>query len=210
MFNDIQPIVLFGYAASIIVAVSLMMSSIVKLRIINLFGAVLFSCYGFIIKAYPVFMLNGFIALVDIYYLIQIFGEKEYFRILEVKTNSEYLKYFLKFHEREITKFIPNFTFEPNDKYHVMFVLRDTVPAGLVCSEYLDNDCIYMKLDYAIPGYRDFKMGKSVFHEILKEKKIKKIYSDPGNRKHEQYLKRMGFVKSSFDSKPAYCLDILT
>ncbi|MBI5731244.1 MAG: hypothetical protein HY963_08910 [Ignavibacteriales bacterium] len=210
MFNSIQPIVLFGYAATIIIAVSLMMSSIVKLRTINLFGAMLFSSYGFIIKAYPVFLLNGFITLVDVYYLLQIFGEKEYFRILEVGTNSEYLRYFLNFHEKEITKFIPNFTFEPNEKYHVMFVLRDTVPAGLVCSEYLDNDCIYMKLDYAIPGYRDLKIGKYVFQEILKEKKIKKIYSDTGNKKHEQYLKRMGFVKSSLDSKPVYCLDILS
>lgn len=210
MFNNIQPIVLFGYIASIFIAVSLTMSSIVKLRIINLCGAVLFSTYGFIIDAYPVFMLNGFIALVDIYYLFQIFGAKEYFHILEVKTNSEYLKYFLKFNEKEISKFIPNFVYEPNDKYHVMFVLRDTVPAGLVCSEYLDNDCIYMKLDYAIPGYRDFKIGKYVFQEILKEKKIKKIYSDPGNKKHEKYLKRMGFVKSTLDSKPVYCLNILT
>jgi len=208
MFNNIQPIVLFGYAASVIIAVSLMMSSIVKLRTINLFGAMLFSSYGFIIKAYPVFLLNGFITLVDVYYLLQIFGEKEYFRILEVKTNSEYLTYFLKFHKREITKFIPDFIFEPNDKYHVMFVLRDTVPAGLVCSEYLDDDCIYMKLDYAIPGYRDLKIGKYVFQEILKKKKVKKIYSDSGNKKHEQYLRRMGFVKSSLDSKPVYCLDI--
>lgn len=208
MFNNIQPIVLFGYSASIIIAVSLMMSSIVKLRTVNLFGALFFSSYGLIIKAYPVFLLNGFITLVDVYYLLQIFGEKEYFRILEVGANTDYLKYFLKFHEREITKFIPNFKFEPNDKYHVMFVLRDTVPAGLVCSEYLDNDCIYMKLDYAIPGYRDFKIGKYVFKEILKDKKIKKIYSDTGNKKHEQYLKRMGFVKSSLDSKPVYCLDI--
>ncbi len=209
MFTNIQPIVFFGYAASVVIAVSLTMSSIVKLRTVNLFGAMLFSIYGLIIKAYPVFLLNGFITLVDVYYLLQIFGEKEYFRILEVGANTEYLKYFLKFHESEITKFIPNFKFEPNDKYHVMFVLRDTIPAGLVCSEYLDDDCIYMKLDYAIPGYRDFKMGKYVFQEILKKKKVKKIYSDSGNKKHEQYLKRMGFVKSSLNSKPVYCLDII-
>jgi len=208
MFNNIQPIVLFGYAASVIIAVSLMMSSIVKLRIINLLGAVLFSSYGLIIKAYPVFILNGFIALIDIYYLLQIFGGKEYFSILEVKTNSEYLKYFLNFHKNDIYKFVPNFVYEPNEKYHVMFVLRDTVPAGLVCSEYLDDDSIYIKLDFAIPGYRDFKMGKYVFKEILKERKVKKIYSDPGNKKHEQYLKRMGFLKSNLDSKPVYCLDV--
>lgn len=199
---------IFGYVASVLVAISLMMSSIVKLRIINLVGAACFSTYGFLIGAYPVFVLNGFIALIDIYYLIQIFGTKEYFRILEVKTNADYLKYFLNFHKNEILKFIPTFNFEPNENYHVMFVLRDTIPAGLVISEYLDDDTIYVKLDYAIPGYRDFKMGKYVFNEIFKQKKVKKIYSDSGNKKHQKYLKKMGFEKCTLNNKELFCMDI--
>lgn len=199
---------IFGYVASVLVAISLMMNSIVKLRIINLVGAACFSTYGFLIGAYPVFVLNGFIALIDIYYLIQIFGTKEYFRILEVKTNADYLKYFLNFHKNEILKFIPTFNFEPNENYHVMFVLRDTIPAGLVISEYLDDDTIYVKLDYAIPGYRDFKMGKYVFNEIFKQKKVKKIYSDPGNEKHQKYLKKMGFEKCMLNNKELFCMDI--
>ncbi|KAF0150826.1 MAG: hypothetical protein FD143_2503 [Ignavibacteria bacterium] len=199
---------IFGYAASVIVAISLMMSSIVKLRIINLIGSSCFSLYGFLIDAMPVFLLNGFIALINIYYLMQIFGAKEYFRILEVKTNSEYLSYFLKFHEKEIQKFIPTFLFEPNENYHVMFVLRDTVPAGVVISEYLDDDLVYMKLDFAIPGYRDFKMGNYVFAEIFKQKKVKRIYSDPGSVKHEAYLRKMGFVKTQVLDKVIYCLEV--
>lgn len=201
-------ITIFGYIGSVLVAVSLMMSSIVKLRIINLMGAMVFSTYGFLIGAYPVGFLNGFIAVVDIYYLAQIFSAKEFFRILEVKPNSEYLDYFLNFYREDIIKFIPTFSFEQKENDHVMFVLRDTVPAGLVCSEYLEDDCIYMKLDYAIPGYRDFKMGKYVFQEILKKKNIKKIYSDAGNKKHEQYLRRMGFIQTTLDSKPVYCLNM--
>jgi hypothetical protein len=199
---------IFGYCATILIAVSLMMSSIVKLRIINLIGAACFSTYGFVIGAYPVFVLNGIITIIDAYYLIQIFSAKEYFRVLEVKTNADYLNYFLKFYEADIKKFIPSFTYEPNNDYHVMFVLRDAVPAGLVISEYLVNDVVYMKLDYAIAGYRDFKMGKYVFAEIFKQRKVKKIYSDSGNTKHEKYLKRMGFVKTTFDNRPAYCLNL--
>lgn len=199
---------IFGYTASAIIAVSLMMSSIVRLRIINLFGATCFSIYGFLIGAYPVFILNGFIAVIDIYYLLQIFGAKEYFRVLEVEATSEYLDYFLKFHAKEINKFIPSFKFEPNDNYHVMFVLRDTIPAGLVISEYLDEGVVYMKIDFAIPGYRDFKMGKYVFAEIFKQKNVKKIYSDPGNKKHEVYLKKMGFVQTEYNSQQLYCLEV--
>ena len=62
---------LLGYMASVFVAVSLMMRSLVKLRVINLVGAVLFTVSGLIIAAYPVAVVNGFIVLVNIYYLQQ-------------------------------------------------------------------------------------------------------------------------------------------
>jgi hypothetical protein len=58
-----------GYIASILVAVSLMMRSIVKLRIINTVGAICFTGYGFAIQAMPVAFINLFIIFVNSYYL---------------------------------------------------------------------------------------------------------------------------------------------
>lgn len=205
-----QLIEIVGYFASALIAISLMMSSIVKLRIINFVGAFIFSTYGFIIGSYPVGILNGFITLVDIYYLSEIFFKKEneYFRVLEVKNNSDYLNYFLQYYEQDIKKFIPSFSFIPCEECHVMFVLRNTIPAGLVISEYSDDDSIHVRLDYAIPGYRDFKMGKYVFNEIFKHKKVKNIYSDPGNEKHESYLRKMGFEKTELNGNTIYQLKV--
>ena len=60
---------IIGYSASALVAISLMMRSIVKLRVINLIGAALFSLYGLLIGAYPVAVLNFTIVLIDLYYL---------------------------------------------------------------------------------------------------------------------------------------------
>lgn len=205
-----ETIQIIGYIGSALIGISLMMSSIVRLRIINFFGASVFSTYGFIIGAYPVGILNGFIVVVDLYYLLEIFLKKkeEYFHVLEVKTNSDYLKYFLNYYEKDIKKFIPSFTFLPCDSCHVMFVLRNTVPAGLVIFEYTDNDSIHVRLDYAIPGYRDFKMGKYVFDEIFKKRKVKTIYSDPGSEKHKSYLRKMGFIKTELGGEPIYHLKV--
>ena len=61
------------------IALSMTMSSILKFRWINLFGALTFSTYGFLIGAWPVGFLNAFIALVDIYYLNS-FIQKRSFR----------------------------------------------------------------------------------------------------------------------------------
>ena len=66
---------LLGYMASVFVAVSLMMRSVTKLRMINLVGAILFTVYGLVIAAYPVAVVNGFIVLVNLYYLQQTWRE---------------------------------------------------------------------------------------------------------------------------------------
>jgi predicted ABC-type sugar transport system permease subunit len=62
---------LLGYSASVFVAISLMMRSVSKLRVINLVGATLFTIYGLMIGALPVAALNFFIVLVNLYYLQQ-------------------------------------------------------------------------------------------------------------------------------------------
>ncbi len=208
MQDTLNYVEIIGYLASVLVAISLMMSAIVKLRIINLIGSLIFTFYGIIISAYPVALVNGFIALVNIYYLIEILSTKEYFDILPVETTSIYLKYFLSFHEKEIKKFIPDFSFQLDAKDKVIFVLRNSVPAGLVCAKDIEIDTLFVNLDYVIPGYRDFKIGKYVYQKFFRENNIKKIYTKPGNKSHQKYLRKMGFTKTSYNSQKAYVLQL--
>ena len=66
-----------GYLASAVVAISLMMANIKKLRWWNLIGAALFVAYGLAIGAIPVALVNFFIVLIDIYYLVKLYKEPE-------------------------------------------------------------------------------------------------------------------------------------
>ena len=84
-----------GYAASIIIAISMTISSIVKFRIVNLVGAATFSLYGFLIGALPVGFMNLFIVMVDLYFLYLIFNKKEVFETLEVRPSNKYLARYL-------------------------------------------------------------------------------------------------------------------
>jgi hypothetical protein len=208
MPGHFQLVEILGYIASALVAVSLMMKAIIKLRIINLIGSVFFTVYGIIIGAYPVACVNGFVAFINIYYLFEIFTAKEYFSILEVKPDSDYLKMFLNYHYEDITKYITTFTLDQVDICNVFFVLRNSVPAGLVCFENRDDNSVFVKLDYVIPGYRDFKTGNFVYNKILKERNIRKIYSSSENKVHQKYLKKMGFKKTELDQKTLYCLEL--
>lgn len=69
-----------GYVASVLIAASLTMTSIVKLRWVNLFGASLFTVYAFIIGAIPVALVNGFISVVYIYFLVKINKQTKAYR----------------------------------------------------------------------------------------------------------------------------------
>jgi len=66
---DMNMVEILGYAASIMVAISLTMKDIIKLRILNFVGCALFTTYGLMIGSWPVVLTNSFIACVNIYFL---------------------------------------------------------------------------------------------------------------------------------------------
>lgn len=66
---DIPFIEWIGYLASILIAISMFMKDIIKLRFINSIGSLCFVIYGVAIKAYPVALLNSIIVFINLYYL---------------------------------------------------------------------------------------------------------------------------------------------
>ena len=194
---------LIGYAASFLVAVSLMMSSVIRLRLINLGGAICFVIYGLFLGAYPIALVNLIIIGINLYYLYQIYSAKEYFTLLEVKHDAEYLARFLQFHAREIQTFRPDFTYLPSEQSLIFFILRDMVPAGLFIADARGGGALWVHLDFVIPGYRDFKIGRFLFEQkaaFFKDRDIRKIYSASGNPAHTHYLRQMGFVPDASDT----------
>lgn len=187
---------LIGYTASLLVAISLMMSNIIQLRIVNLIGSATFSLYGILIGSVPVAAINGFIVLINIYYLTQIYSTVEYFKMLKVTSDSEYLETFLNFYHDQINVFQPGFSASLRDDDLNIFVLRDMIPAGLLMGNLKKNGKLVVKLDFVVPQYRDFKIGTFLFEEnksFFSEKGIKEIVASPGNQKHNEYLEEMGF-----------------
>ncbi|USD42615.1 YgjV family protein [Vibrio sp. SCSIO 43135] len=78
---DMNMVEILGYAASIMVAISLTMKDIVKLRVLNFIGCALFTAYGLMIDAWPVVVTNGFIACVNVYFLAKMQNEKKANRV---------------------------------------------------------------------------------------------------------------------------------
>lgn len=103
---------LFGYIASFFVAISLLMSSFLWLRVLNLIGAVSFVVYGTLLGSIPVVITNGFITIIDIYYLIQMFRPDlngvSYIPIGPDRRNQ--LDDFVAHYLEDILKFFPDFS----------------------------------------------------------------------------------------------------
>ena len=198
MQTDILPWI--GYCASLIVVLSMMMHSVVKFRWINLFGALLFSTYGFLIGAIPVGILNGIIVLVDIYYLVLIYNKKEEFELLEINANCKYLPLFLKFHQARIQKYCPGFSFEPSENTVSFFILRNMSIAGLFLAHRENETILNVKLDYVLPEYKDFKNGKYVYFTLRSkfiEAGFKTVKAAGNNQSYFKYLKKFGFTETN-------------
>ncbi|MGL5634693.1 MAG: YgjV family protein [Sarcina sp.] len=61
-----------GYLASIVVVISLLMTSMGKLRVINSIGCLLFVIYALIVGAYPVALANIVILIINFYNLYKL------------------------------------------------------------------------------------------------------------------------------------------
>ena len=188
-----------GYLASITIAVSMTMSSILKFRWINLFGAVTFSTYGFLIGALPVGFLNAFIAIIDIYYLYSIYSKKEVFEILELRPENRYLIRFLQFHEKDIERFFPGFTYQPELNTVSFFILRNMAVAGVFLAHRKEDHCLSVGLDFVLPEYRDFKNGKYIYLRLCNRfinDGFTKVIAEGKSEKYSQYLRKLGFEKN--------------
>lgn len=187
---------LIGYLGSILVAISLMMKSLLRLRIINLIGALFFTLYGLLLGAYPVAFLNGMIVCIDLYYLVQMWRQKDFFTFLEVSPNGRYLNAFLDFYRDDIQNLIPTFKHNPHDDLLCFFILRNMMPVGLFIAK-VQEDEAHIQLDYVIPNYRDFQVARFLFDDnaaFFRQRGIRRFVSEGGSPVHRRYLERMEFV----------------
>ncbi|MBU1693997.1 MAG: hypothetical protein KKC51_08540 [Verrucomicrobia bacterium] len=187
---------LIGYAGSVIILISLLMKSLVKLRWINLAGSILFSLYGLMIRAWPVFGINAVIVGIDAWFLYQMMRLRDYFDLSPLaEIGAEYFKKFFLYHENDIQSFFPGTPFESLIGAETHMLFRNMLPVGFLAMR-LEGEEARVVADYVVPEYRDFKIGVFVYEikrMYFKEKGIKRFVAESGNVAHRKYLRRNGF-----------------
>ena len=189
-----------GYAASLIILVSLLMTNVFRLRLINGIGSVLFGAYGWMIGSWPVCAINLVIAGIDGWYLLQALRISAFFDLAPAESvGTEYLKRFFLFHERELIKYAPGLTLEELQDACTCLIFRNLLPVGLF--SYRQNGPeADIALDFMIPEYRDFKAGHYLYRTkrmFFKEKGIKRFHAVARHPSHPKYYLRNGFVREA-------------
>lgn len=193
-----------GYIASVLILISLSLSSILRLRMVNLFGALVFSLYGFLIGSLPVGIMNLIIVFTNLYYLRKLYYKKDKFEMLESEDNNEYIRKFLVHYKKDIQKYFPDFKLLTGENKMVLMVLRNMNLAGIFIAQ-KNGDLLEVELDYVTPQFRDYKNGAFIFEHFrkaLEEKKIKTIVANSKVPQQIKYLKKMGFQPDSKTQNP--------
>lgn len=187
-----------GYFASVMVALSLMMTSFSRLRIINTIGAIIFTAYGFLIDSYPVVVLNSFMVLLNLFHLYRLHYKTEKLNIIQTQVDGEYIANFLQVYKKQIKRFKPDFNFDISNYNVALLTLRNMNIAGIIMGKETDDKTLNIGLDFVIPEYRDMKIGNYVFvlnKQYFKDKGYLKLITTGENKQHESYLKKVGFLK---------------
>lgn len=189
---------MFGYAGSLVVLISLMMSSIKMLRWINLAGALMFTLYAVLIKAWPAAFMNFGIVIIDVYYLIKLYKTKESFKLIRADRNSDFFKEFMGSHKEDME----NFFHQPELGDEVYYMMRGGQTAGLLAGKRLDDESFLVTIDYVISDFRDGKLGQYLYSEgrisgVVEG--VKKVLSTSFHSLHTAYLKKQGFIPGEND-----------
>jgi len=195
----------YGYLASLVVFISLTMSSIIKLRIFNFIGCLIFAHYGLLTGLLPVTVANLSIALINIYYLYQIYKTKEQFKLVNAEVDSAYYQHFLSINQAEIDKQV---NLQALSKVNTSFyMLRDDNIAGILAGQQDSDGSFSILIDFVPRKYRDYKLGAYYYNqhpEFLKEKGIKILKTNTSDKDHCFYLEKMGFTQEGNGDQQFY------
>lgn len=190
---------LIGYAASALVAVSLLTSNVLRLRVLNLAGAVVFVAYAALTGAWPVLAVNLFVAAIDLWHIISLKAKKDIFKLMPVGTDNPLLANFLAYHARGIWQFFPDFDLAKLHNPRCIFILRNLLPVGLfIYTE--EPPALRVRLDYVAEDYRDLKSAHYLFNRPQNTETFEGFSSFTavsGSAKHAEYLKRVGFEEDA-------------
>lgn len=184
---------LIGYLGSVLIVVSMLMTSVVRLRIINTIGSSIFTAYALMIHSYPTAAMNGCLVLINLYNIFRLYKNVRRYSILRLSPSDGFVRFFLNKYELDMKLFFTQVN--KNLLYdYTCLICHDSNPVGIFLAKTGEGDSLNIYIDYTIPAYRDCSVGRYLYESLSKEP-FKKLVALNAGDGHIDYLKKMGFVE---------------
>ncbi len=183
---------LIGYVSSVLILISLLMTSVVKFRVINAVGSLIFTVYAILIASYPTAVLNFCLVLVDLWFLWKVLRKSTMFSLERVTPDDTAAAHFLRFYRDDIRHYFPEV--ETGADLQGFLVYADANPVGMLLARELESGALEVVLDYSCPSHRDCSVG-TFLYDSLAQAGVKRLLTQTREEKHVHYLRRMGFVQ---------------
>ncbi|MBO4411468.1 MAG: YgjV family protein [Lachnospiraceae bacterium] len=183
---------MIGYLGSLLVLVSMLMTSVVKLRVINLIGSAIFAAYALLIRSYPTALLNICLVAINVYQLIKLSRRKSgSYTVQPIGEGEGFASWFLKRYQNDITRYFPGTDLETGKDTTGFAVFFEAEPAGILLGR-REEETFEILVDYTTPGYRDLSVGTFLYDE-LKQYGIRKLTCRVETPEHVGYMEKIGF-----------------
>ena len=186
---------IIGYTGSALVVISMLMTSIVRLRTINLIGSVIFTCYALLIRSYPTAAMNLFLVGINIYQLVRMLKTRRVYDLIPLLPEDGYYQYLLNSSLEDIRYWMPEFSVDEQQPDMIYLVCCERNPAGLFLAKDRKDGTAEVLLDYATPVYRDTSVAQFVYSHLA-EKGFHSAVFRMNAPKHTPYMEKIGYRKN--------------
>ena len=184
-----------GYIGSALVLVSFLMTSVVKLRVVNSIGSIIFTVYAFIIHSYPTAIMNLCLVIINIYYLIKLCNPNIDYTFVKISPEDSLVKHVINYNSDDIKKCFPGISLDFSSANAGYAICHKGSPVGILIGK-LENDAFEILLDYSTAEYRDFSVGRFLMSKLPAEG-IKTLVYRGADVNHKAYLSKVGFVQKA-------------
>jgi hypothetical protein len=185
---------LIGYVSSVLILISLLMTSVVKFRVINGVGSLIFTVYAILIHSYPTAVLNACLVAVDVWFLVKVLRSKVSYSVSAVSMDESAVSRFLALYAEDISHFFPEWEKQLPSADRVFIVYDEMTIAGILAGKMEGQGELLALLDYSAPKYRDCSVGKYLY-AALAQKGFQRLKTGTQVEKHARYLRKMGFTE---------------
>ncbi len=154
------------------------------------------------IHAFPILLTNSLLLVINLFYLVKIYRYRaeEDFDLVPFQPGDLIVKKFLSFYGKDIAAYFPLYSQEDTGNEIRFVVLRDMAIANIFVARVSPEGNAEVKINYTVPKFRDYKVGRFIFDKektYLLSKNVKRVsYTTVDNKKHEDFLKTIGFTKN--------------